>query len=232
MSSSPASTDNAALAAGEPAAPTLGDDTPTPEPSASTAGGAVDLPPRRDMIDLLLALFDRLGAILPPLAILALGAGVAYLGAICVTTALLRRSVAAQAFFVNVLAEMMWSGYAILLMIGVGIAITSIIQLTLWPRGWVWRWLARRLGWPVAWAATLLWGATAGVEAFLIGWGFELWAGPRYIELRAALGLAPTPDGLLLVSILVAPLLALLPEWCARFGLARLRRGLREIILL
>ncbi len=220
-----AATDNAGHAAGEPPDAGATDAASAPAPRTSAADGAADAPPRRrDAIDLLLALFDRMGAILPPLAILALGAGVSYLGAICVTTALLRRSAAAQEFFVNLLATMLWSGYMILITIGVGIALFSLIQLTLWPRGWVWRWLARRLGRPVSWAATLLWSVSVLVEAFLVGWGFELWALPPYIELRTALGLAPTPAGLLVVSALVAPVIALLPEWCARVGLTRLVR--------
>jgi|GEM_PF-3166656 len=224
-----AATDNAGHAAGEPPDAGVTDATSAHAPRTSAADGAADAPPRRrDAIDLLLALFDRMGAILPPLALLALGAGVSYLGAICVTTALLRRSAAAQEFFVNLLATMLWSGSMILITIGVGIALFSLIQLTLWPRGWVWRWLARRLGRPVAWAATLLWSVSVLVEAFLIGWGFELWALPPYIELRAALGLAPTPAGLLVVSALVAPVIALLPEWCARFGLAQLARAWRR----
>jgi len=220
-----AATDNAGYAAGEPpdAGPSAAES--TSEPGSSATDGAADASlPRRDAIDLLLALFDRMGAILPPLALLALGAGVSYLGAICVTTALLRRSAAAQEFFVSLLATMLWSGYMILITIGVGIALFSLIQLTLWPRGWVWRWLARRLGRPVAWAATLLWSVSVLVEAFLVGWGFELWALSPYIELRAALGLAPAPAGLLVVSALVAPVIALLPEWCARVGLTRLVR--------
>jgi hypothetical protein len=191
--------------------------------AAPTNAGSVDEPPRRrDGIDLLLALFDRMGTIVPALLILALGAGVSYLGAICVTTALLRRSAAAQNFFVDLLIAMMWPGVAILVTIGVGIAIFSVVQLALWPRGWAWRWLAWRLGAPVAWATTLLWATTVFVEAYLVGWGFELWARPQYVALRAALRLAPTSDGLLLVSVLLAPLIALLPEWCARFGLTRL----------
>ena len=200
-----------------------------PEPALLPNGDAAVAPPRRrDMLDLVLACFDRIGALLLPLGILALGAGLAYLGAICVTTALLRRSAAAQELFVNVLAEMQWSGYTILLMIGGGIALFSLVQLAFWPRGWLWRWLAHRLGRPVAWAATVLWATTIAVEALLVGWGFELWALPPYVEARAALGLTPTLDGLLLLSALVAPMIALLPEWCARFGFARLFRVLRS----
>lgn len=196
------------------------------EAEPTSAGGSVEAPPRRgDAIDLLLALFDRMGIIAPALLILALGAGVSYLGAICVTTALLRRSARAQEFFVDLLIAMMWPGSSILVIIGMGIAIFSILQLALWPWGRLWRWLARRLGPPVAWATTVLWATTLFVEAYLVGWGFELWARPQYLELRAALGLAPAPGGLLLVSILVAPLIALLPEWCARFGLAQLIRA-------
>lgn len=184
--------------------------------------------PRRDGIDLLLALFDRLGVMLPLLGVLAVGAWVSYLGAICVTTALLRRSPAAQNFFVDLLIAMQWPGISILITIGVGIALISLLQLLLWPRGRTWRWFARHLGRPVAWATTVLWTTAAFVEAYLVGWGFEFWAQPYYIALRAALGLTPTPDGLLAASVMVAPVIALLPEWCARFGLSRLVRAWRD----
>lgn len=226
-SSSPG--ERGATAASEPELPVPATDQPPGDAAAPASSAEASLPQRRDLIDVLLALFDRAGSIVPALLALPLGAAVAYLGAICVTTALLRRSAAAQEFFVNLLADMLWSGYSILIVIGVGIALFSLVQLLLWPRGWVWRWIARRLGAPLAWATTVCWSATVLVEAFLIGWGFELWAWPFFIELKARSGLAPTPDGLLIVSVLAAPLIALLPEWCARFGFTQLFRAWREL---
>jgi hypothetical protein len=81
----------------------------------------------------------------------------------------------------------------------------------------------------VAWASTLLWATTVIGEAFLAGWGFELWPRDPYIEAMTALRLAPTQDGLLMISVLVAPIIALLPEWCTRVGLGGLVRVWRSV---
>ena len=175
-----------------------------------------------DRLDRFIAFFGWLKTNLRWMVLLAMGAGVWYLGAIFTTTALLRNSAAAQAFFVNLLAEMQWSGYTILVLIGSGMVLTSLIQLALWPQSWAWRWLARRFSRPVAWAATLLWVSAVVVESFLNGWGFERWVLAWFLEASANFGLTAAPNGLLLLSILVAPVVALLPEWCARIALPRL----------
>ena len=73
-----------------------------------------------DRLDRLIAFFGWLERNLRWIVLIAIGAWVWYLGAIFTTTALLRNSAAAQTFFVNLLAEMQWSGYSILVLIGLG----------------------------------------------------------------------------------------------------------------
>ena len=73
-----------------------------------------------DRLDRLIAFFGWLERNLRWIVLIAIGAWVWYLGAIFTTTALLRNSAAAQTFFVNLLAEMQWSGYTILVLIGLG----------------------------------------------------------------------------------------------------------------
>jgi hypothetical protein len=199
----------------------------TPESSGQEPPmpSAIDRKP--DRFDRLIAFFGWFERNLRWIVLVAIGAWVWYLGAIFTTTALLRNSAAAQTFFVNLLAEMQWSGYTILVLIGLGMVLTSLIQLILWPQGWAWRWLTQRLGRPVAWAATLLWTTTVLVESLLHGWGFGRWALPWFVEASARLGLTPMPNGLLFLSLAVAPLVTLLPEWCVLVALRNLTTAWR-----
>jgi hypothetical protein len=201
---------------------------PIDSPEPPVPESASEAPPRPpDGLDRLISFFGHLERSLGWIVLAALGAWIWYLGAICATTALLRRSVAAQTFFINLLADMGWSGYSILFIIGAGLVSASLLQLLFWPRGWPWRWLRSQFGWPAAYAATLVWASIGIGKSLLLGWGFEQWAFPWFIETSASLGVPPTPTGLLVLCIIVAPVLALFPEWSARVAFSRLRTAWR-----
>jgi hypothetical protein len=137
-----------------------------------------------------------------------------FAGAALVDTALLRGSETAQAFFIGLLADLQWSGRTIILIIGTGVGLCSLVELLAWPTGWLWR----QAGTAARGGLALLWAMAVLVEVALTAWGFTLWA----VGLYLAVWNGPA-WGLWVVAILVAPLLAIGPEWLWRRGIHTLR---------
>lgn len=142
------------------------------------------------------------------IALLLLGGLTWLAGAALADTALLSGSAAAQSFFISLLATMQWSGRAILLVVGSGLALASLIELLAWPAGRLWR-QAGALGRS---ALALFWGATVLLETILMAWGANLWGGGLYYGL---FGAAPA-WGLWVLALPAGLLLALAPEWLWR----------------
>ncbi len=134
--------------------------------------------------------------------------------------------VTAQEFFITVLANFQWPGTSILLMIGAAVVLGTVLELLLWPRGWLWRATARRVGWPVLLLA-LGWAATGLADTLAVATGFRLWAIGPYLDLQRS-GVA-LPDLLFTpLSFVAGLLIALLPEGLLGWSLARLWRVWRR----
>jgi hypothetical protein len=157
---------------------------------------------------------NRLANILIGLSFLLLGLVVWVGAAALADTALLRGSPEAQAFFIGLLAEMQWSGRAILLITGAGLVLCSLVELLAWPGNWLWR----QSGPPLRVVLAVIWAVITIIEVGLMAWGFALWAVGAYLAIWNG------PEwGLWLLALLIAPLAALGPEWLWRRGFGMFR---------
>lgn len=134
-----------------------------------------------------------------------------FAGAVLADTALLRGSSTAQAFFIGLIADLQWSGRAIILIIGITLALMSLAELAIWPRGWLWQ----RVGRSGRVAFAVLWVMVVVAETALMSWGFMLWGVGPYLALFGAAPAWP----LWALAAVVGPLAALGPEWLWRNSL-------------
>jgi len=129
----------------------------------------------------------------------------------------------AQEVFISTLATLGWSGTTIYFIVGLFLAFTSLIQMLGWPRLAPQRLLQARLGKAVANIFVVLWLVFSFLEGVALAFGFERLAAGTYIALLSVVGLSPVSLGMIVLSILVAAVLALAPEWLLLRSATKLR---------
>ncbi|NJM07880.1 hypothetical protein HC891_19355 [Candidatus Gracilibacteria bacterium] len=164
---------------------------------------------------------NKLEASLVPFVGFVAAIGLWFLGAFCAGRFLIVFP-PAQEVFIGALATLGWSGTTIYLMVGMLLALISLIQLVGWPRSAVQQWIGQRFGSGLAGALFIGWAVCSLLEIAALAIGFERLAAGTYITILVSMGLPPVSQGMLVLSVIVATVLALVPEWLLSRAVAHL----------
>jgi hypothetical protein len=157
---------------------------------------------------------NKLEASLLPIGALLIAVVLWFLAALCAGRFLIIFP-PAQELFITTLATLGWSGTTIYLMVGALLGVISLIQMLGWPRSTSQRLIQRRLGLGMARVVLIGWIALSLLEITALAFGFERLAAGSYINALMSLGLPPLSVGMGVLSVLVALVLSLAPEWLA-----------------